>query len=46
MTIPGVVGTDTYKIIRDSPEYPSVLIVTHYENIRAYNDTLKNPERE
>ena len=45
MKISGVTGSDRYTIIHKSPEYPSFGTVRHYENVIAYENYLKIPER-
>ncbi|MFH0846653.1 MAG: hypothetical protein V1894_01150 [Chloroflexota bacterium] len=45
MTIPGRTGMDSYKIVTESPEYPSLLSLLHYKNIQAREASLTNPER-
>ncbi len=45
MTIPGVTGIDQYVIVKENPEYPSVLHMRHFENIKIYEDSFTNPER-
>jgi hypothetical protein len=45
MKITGVTGYDTYRILKESPEYPSSGSIGHYENPKAWEDSEKSPER-
>lgn len=45
MTIPGRTGIDLYQMVKQSPEYPSELIVWHTKDIKAAEESFTNPER-
>ena len=40
----GRTGTESYQILKESPEYPQFGSIVHYENLKALQTSQNNPE--
>jgi hypothetical protein len=41
----GATEYDRYQIIKESPDYPERCMIYHFENLKAREDNVKNPEK-
>jgi hypothetical protein len=44
MRAPERLGGDTFRIIRESPEYPEIMRIWHLENLTSLEKSRKNPD--
>jgi hypothetical protein len=44
MRVPQRREVDFYQIVRESPLFPSILPILHYENYAGWEEARKNPE--
>jgi hypothetical protein len=46
MKIPGLTGISRYGLVRKNPANPSICTIHHFKNIAAFENYVKNPERQ